>query len=337
MALFAAKSLIERYKAKYKDTSQDDPKDFMVEAEDGEMFPVHSTVLMIGSEFFNRAVNSPFRENKTRTLKLPYSSTSVEMMIKFLYGYELEKVKSVKVVKEIVEMARMYEIKFLEEAVSIFIDDSLTKEDVVDCIIAFDKVGAEEAFKECCQHITVDEVVKNNQLLENPSALAKVLKTKKESPQKEPNYFKLFDPMTNLTRKLGSTYKTVFYVDRNITLQRLDLNVKFLKLGSYSIRIWNSENMSWKDVKSLEVWEYLPLKDNVDNVFRVFLECDLKARCWYKIEIKTVGLTLLHCGGKSEGIHEVKTSSSDPFKNDVTVKLIFKEFEGIICGMKFSY
>ena len=110
MARFAAEGWSEHYKAKYKDTSQDDHKDFKVEAKNGKMFPVHSSVLMIRSEVFNRVVNAPFKENKTRTLKLPYSSASVEMMIKFLYGYELEKVKSVKVVKEIVEMAKMYEI-----------------------------------------------------------------------------------------------------------------------------------------------------------------------------------------------------------------------------------
>ena len=120
MARVASKAAIEILQARFYKTRQDevDPKDFVIESSvDQKSVEVHSSLLSRQSPFFHRTVTGSFKESTTKVLTLPKSGEAIEQMVKFMYGFELE-IKTIEVARELVEMSKMYEVKYLEEAVS---------------------------------------------------------------------------------------------------------------------------------------------------------------------------------------------------------------------------
>ena len=141
MEQFAARGVVKTLQERFSKTRQDsdDPKDFVIESSvDQGSFEVHSFILSGQSPFFLKVVTSPFKESDTKVLKMPKSGEAIEQMVRFMYGFELD-IKTMELAREIVEMAKMYDIKFLEEAAAVFISkaldssNALTRESNVTC------------------------------------------------------------------------------------------------------------------------------------------------------------------------------------------------------------
>ena len=131
----ARDALIETYKSLWTSEGDDDQRDFIIESVDDEgektaTFSVHSTVLTMRSEMFKTMINgeSSFVENKERKVKIPFSSKAVEMMVKFMYGIELEDCEDPLRYFEIIMIGGVYGIENLKKAAAEKIRPYVTKD-----------------------------------------------------------------------------------------------------------------------------------------------------------------------------------------------------------------
>ena len=112
---------------------------------------------------FNTMINgdSSFAEKQERKVKVPYSSKAVEMMVKFIYGIELEDSNSLNmqshpvtkqnldVFLELIEICGVYGIKNLDKAAAEKIKPHVNKENVF-YIFSFAHLHKTEDLKKIC-------------------------------------------------------------------------------------------------------------------------------------------------------------------------------------------
>ncbi|AOW00208.1 hypothetical protein B0I75DRAFT_168187 [Yarrowia lipolytica] len=98
--------------------------DFCIKSEDGHTINVLKAVMEANWPFFKAMVESGMREIKKNQLELPLPHSTVEMMVRYLYGQELE--LQVKEATRLVEAAQMYLLPELLEISLKFIESEDT-------------------------------------------------------------------------------------------------------------------------------------------------------------------------------------------------------------------
>ena len=164
-------------------------RDFVIESVDVEgektaTFSVHSSVLTMRSEMFKTMINgeSSFVENKERKVKVPFSSRAVELMVKYMYGIELEDCKDPRPYFELVEISGVYGIENLNKAAAEkikpyvkdvkLLDGRFKKETVFDLLSFAHLHKADDLKKICADEIiskfSEDEVLKLKVIIDCP-------------------------------------------------------------------------------------------------------------------------------------------------------------------------
>ena len=111
---------------------------------------------------FNTMINgdSSFAEKQERKVKVPYSSKAVEMMVKFMYGIELEDYKdlyknsdvtdqNLHVFLELIEIGGVYGIENLDKGAAEKIKRHVTKENVFH-VLSFAHLHKTDDLKKIC-------------------------------------------------------------------------------------------------------------------------------------------------------------------------------------------
>merc|ERR1719312_150908 len=92
---------------------------------------------------------SSFVEKKERKVKVPFSSQAVEMMVKYLYGIELEECENHDVFLELIAIGGLYGIENLNKAAAEKIKSHVTK-DTVFHILSFAHLLKADDLKKIC-------------------------------------------------------------------------------------------------------------------------------------------------------------------------------------------
>ena len=111
---------------------------------------------------FNTMINGEgsFNEKKDRKVSVPFSSQAVEMMVKFMYGIELEDWKDIDVFLELIEIGGVYGIENLDKAAAEKIKQHLTKENVFH-IFSFAHLHKANDLKKICTEIIISNFSEN--------------------------------------------------------------------------------------------------------------------------------------------------------------------------------
>ena len=96
-----------------------------------------------------------FAEKKERKVKVPFSSRAVEMMVKYMYGIELEDWEDIDVFLELIEIGGVYGIENLDKAAAEKIKQHLTK-DTVFPILSFAHLHLASDLKKICTEMIIN-------------------------------------------------------------------------------------------------------------------------------------------------------------------------------------
>ena len=135
---------------------------------------------------FNTMINgeSSFVEKKERRVKVPFSSQAVEMMVKFIYGIEIEDYENLDVLShpitrqnidvflELIEIGGVYGIENLDKAAAEKIKPHVSKENVFH-ILSFAHLHKADDLKRICADIIIskfseDEVCGEKAIIDCP-------------------------------------------------------------------------------------------------------------------------------------------------------------------------
>ena len=164
---------------------EDVKKDFDIEPENREgdkatVVPVHSSVLTVRSKVFNTMINgeSSFAEKKERKVKIPFSSQAVDMMVKYMYGFELEDCENHDAFLELIEIGGVYDIENLKKAAAEKIKPHVTKETVFH-ILSFAYLHKADDLKKICLDMIIStfsekEVLKQKVIIDCPEMVVEL-------------------------------------------------------------------------------------------------------------------------------------------------------------------
>ena len=101
---------------------------------------------------------SNFKEREEKRIKLKsFSDETVQLFVKFLYGYELEKVDinadPVGLAKDLIEMGGYYNVPSLQSAAATFLLEHITTENMLEIMDFVKAHNAEEAARICAECI----------------------------------------------------------------------------------------------------------------------------------------------------------------------------------------
>ena len=244
MATVASKAAIEILQIRFYKTRQDevDPKDFVIESSvDQKSVEVHASILSVQSPFFHKAVTGSFKESTTKVLRLPKSGEAIEQMVKFMYGLEL-KIKTILVARELVEMAKMYEVKYLEEAVSAPLTKLLKPSDVLENLIFYKDLEAKEAVEACkelaLKTFSPDQILTHEQLEDHPKIAIELWRSTRASPSNRnhsphQNVVQLFVPGCGSYMTMPYFYEIIasFQVSKELGVWILILELDWTSTG----------------------------------------------------------------------------------------------------------
>ena len=169
-------------------------------------------LLIPRSEMFNTMINgdSSFAEKKERKVKVPFSSQAVEMMVKYMYGTELEDWDKIDLFLELIEMGGIYGIENLNKAAAEKIKPLLTK-DIVLHILSFAHLHKADDLKKICADVVFrefsdNEVLEQKAIIDCPEMgveLWKLFKDKKKACPK--------NKRTSSEHTMASSHNDTFY------------------------------------------------------------------------------------------------------------------------------
>ena len=178
----AKDTLMETFKSLFE-CDEDVKKDFIIESENREgekatVVPVHSSVLIMRSKVFNRMINGDFAEKKERKVKIPFSSQAVDMMVKYMYGFELEDCENHDAFLELIEIGGVYDIENLKKAAAEKIKPHVTKETVFH-ILSFAYLHKADDLKKICLDMIIStfsekEVLKQKVIIDCPEMVVEL-------------------------------------------------------------------------------------------------------------------------------------------------------------------
>ena len=188
------------------------------------------------SEVFELAMSSNFREREEKKIELKsFAPRSVQEFVRFLYGFELdpqELEKNLAMVKELTEMAGVYNVPGLETAVVPTLLKGITKETMVEMMdFVTTKAGPEvtEAVSEyIALNFDVDTLKSSGIFLKHPELAVKILTVEKPSKKEEKSKmtFKVngFDSkrlINDQIQRMCKTFELIFlYIYFNIFYRR---------------------------------------------------------------------------------------------------------------------
>ena len=133
------------------------------------------------SEIFNIMINgeSSFAEKKERKVKVPFSSKAVEMLVKYIYGIELEEYQSLDIQSsvsthnldiflELIEIWGIYGIENLDKAVTEKIKQHVNKENVFN-IFSFAQLHKADDLKRSAQRKLLESFLRGPSWSRKPS------------------------------------------------------------------------------------------------------------------------------------------------------------------------
>ena len=142
---------------------------------------------------FNTMINgeSSFAEKKEGKVQVPFSNKAVEMMVKFMYGIELEDLEDLGVYLELIEIGGVYGVRNLDKAAAEMLKLHVTKENVFH-IISFAHLHKADDLKKICSEVIInmfseEEVLEKKTIIDCPELgveLWKLFKVKKKGPPK---------------------------------------------------------------------------------------------------------------------------------------------------------
>ena len=142
---------------------------------------------------FNTMINGEgsFAEKTDKKVSVPFSSRAVEMMVKFIYGIELEDWEDIDVYLELIEIGGVYGIENLDKAAAEKIKQKLTKENVFN-ILSFSHLHKADDLKKICMEMIISKfcekaVLEQKAIIDCPELaveLWKLFKDKKKDRHK---------------------------------------------------------------------------------------------------------------------------------------------------------
>jgi len=118
----------------YHNKDYDGSTDYVIQAIDGKEIKVHSFILKSRcTDFFDKLLESDFREKKEKKWKIPLPFKSVTDFVKFLYAFELDDSMSLEEIREMIEVCGAYD-DTIKVAASELLENHLTKENVFEMI-----------------------------------------------------------------------------------------------------------------------------------------------------------------------------------------------------------
>ena len=165
------------------ENATNDEADFVIESEDGDKFNVHSWVLKLRrTDFFDALLSSDFKERIERTVTIPAATWTVELFVKFLYGFELIEEKiDLFTWKELVQIGGVYD-RSIQDAAAEIMMKHLEKTNVFE-ILAFCKQNEAKRAVEVCRvfiamNFDADYLLEVGHFDNNPETAVEILKVK---------------------------------------------------------------------------------------------------------------------------------------------------------------
>ena len=133
-------------------------------------------------------MNHDFKERRTKKIVLgDYSTVAVQEFVKFLYGKELnhrDLKTDLLIVRELLDMGGLYDVQLLQKAASSFIEEKLTKENVISTMKFAKTNMAKDTVKLCVEFILKSEdlerIINDTEFLhEFPELAVEVLQRKR--------------------------------------------------------------------------------------------------------------------------------------------------------------
>ena len=191
-------------------TTCDGDTDFVIKSMDGDSFNVHSWVLKLRkTDFFDNLFRSDFKEKKERTLHIPAASLTVELFVKFLYGFELDEDIPLFIWKELIQIGGVYD-RSVQVAATDIMMKHLEKSTVFG-ILAFCKLHEVRKAVEVCRtfiamNFEPEYLIKKGHFDGNPETAVEILKIK---AKKQVNTYTIpeAEPRRICTRRLNSQYR----------------------------------------------------------------------------------------------------------------------------------
>merc|ERR1719342_518560 len=129
MTQFAGNRLLQSVQKMFENSKNDVNTDLVILSNNGTETRVHSFILMQASEVLTRKISvaPAFKGQYERIIQFPNGDAVVNLFVKFLYGFELPKNEvDNEVGKELLQMADVYEVTALKDAVVFLMKDLLT-------------------------------------------------------------------------------------------------------------------------------------------------------------------------------------------------------------------
>ena len=129
MTQFAGNRLLKSIKKMYENRESDVNTDLVVLSKNGTETRVHSFILTQASEKLTRKISvaPAFKGSFEKIIQFPHGDVVVKLFVNFLYGFELLKNEvNNEVGKELLQMADVYEVPSLKDAVVFLMKDLLS-------------------------------------------------------------------------------------------------------------------------------------------------------------------------------------------------------------------
>lgn len=174
--------------------------EFSVKLKNGSLIKVHTYILSSKSDVLANMVKGDFKEKKEKTIQFPnFSDHAVKTFIKFLYGFNLRKEDlKLDIVKELLQIGEMYNVKSLTNAASVAMNDYLTKENVFELWKFCKDINAEDSLKTCGEFVVKNfdrkTLHKNEKILKLPELLCWMLNYDQTNHQRSSSIFRACGP-----------------------------------------------------------------------------------------------------------------------------------------------
>jgi len=163
--------------------SREEDGDFSINLKNGKQIKVHSWIIKHHSEMLATMLSANFRERKEKLIQFPpYEDKTVEVFIKFMYGFELSSSGndvSLETCKELIEMGGVYGVEGIQIAVTGVMEKFLKKENIFKMLQVCKKNNAQEAVDLCVQFVIKNfdkkEMVQSGKIKEFPEIAFKLL------------------------------------------------------------------------------------------------------------------------------------------------------------------
>jgi len=181
----AKSKLAEGMQKLFQDNNNGDARnngdtDFVIKSEDGQSFNVHSWVLKLRrTDFLNAMLTSDFKERMEGAITIPAEEETVELFVKFLYGFELDENISLFTWKELVQICGVYDRSIHDAAAEIMMKH-LKKWTVFDILDFCKQNGATKAVDVCRTFIAMnfdpEILIRDGHFDDHPETAVKILK-----------------------------------------------------------------------------------------------------------------------------------------------------------------